>query len=142
MNLSRPRDGCHPGVRSGGMAKRSANTVGWHGQAKRRHVCRKRIAAACHGSREAWTQPKELPGVDLAQHWSYFGHMPSAFKVKPTHKDSNKAVDEFKRRVPDLARGAWDESKAAPVAPSSTLEGPNLSSLRWTRCDKNPIFWT
>jgi hypothetical protein len=56
--------------------------------------------------------------------------MASAFKVKLTHKavksyytataheDFNKAVEEFKQRVPDLARGAWGESKAAPAEPS------------------------
>ncbi len=58
--------------------------------------------------------------------------------TEPAHEDFSKAVDEFKQRVPDLARGAWKESKAAPAAPSSTPAGPNLSPLRSTRSEQTP----
>ncbi len=63
---------------------------------------------------------------------AFFSH------TEPAHEDFNKAVDEFKQRVPDLARVAWDESDAAPVAPSSTPAGPNFSCLRLTPREQNP----
>ncbi len=36
--------------------------------------------------RQRPARPTELPRVDPAQHWSYSRHMPSALKVKTTHK--------------------------------------------------------
>lgn len=63
---------------------------------------------------------------------AFFSH------TEPAHEDFNKAVDEFKQRVPDLAPGTWDESRAAPVGPSLTPGGPNLSYLRLRRCEPKP----
>ena len=71
------------------------------------------------------------------------GAVRSAFQnlladTEPAHEDFNKAVGEFKQRVPDFARGARGESKATLVARSSTPAGLGLSGLRLTGCEQNP----
>ena len=63
---------------------------------------------------------------------AFFSH------TEPAHEDFNKAVDEFKQRVPDLARGLSEASKAPRVVASSTPAVLILSCLPLTTCKQKP----
>jgi len=50
---------------------------------------------------------------------AFFSH------TEPAHEDFNKAVEEFKQRVPDLARGLVDSRSRATVAVEPSPEVPH-----------------